>query len=304
MIKQKIKEIILNKYLLVGVMSIVLIFGPMALIPSDTPSKIVSPTASATPIITPSSDQKITSTPSATPIITPSFDKKTITNSIGMTFVQIPAGEFDMGSPSNEEGREDDEGPTHRVKFAKDFYMSDSEVTLEQWGQFMYSNDFGSPGSLPVKASWNDVKEFIKLLNEKEKTHKYRLPSEAEWEYAARAGTKTRYSFGDDESKLGVYAWYIENSGEKAHNIASKKPNPWGLYDMHGNVFEMVQDIYQTDYSGAPADGSSWEKNGSNRVVRGGSWSGNSFLCRSASRKNVPPDRPYSNVGFRLVMDL
>ena len=281
-------------------MFIVLILGYWALIPSDTPSKIVSPTVIQS--------QNITSTPSATPIITPSFNKKTITNSIGMTFVLMPAGEFDMGSPLNEEGRNDDEGPIHHVKFSKAFYMSETEVTQNEWGQFMYLGDLTDiPGwpSLPVsKGSWNDVQEFIKMLNEKEKTQKYRLPSEAEWEYAARAGTTTRYSFGDDESKLGVHAWYIENSDEKAHNVAAKKPNPWGLYDMHGNVYEMVQDIYQTDYSGAPADGSSWEKNGSNRVVRGGSWSGNSFLCRSALRKKIPPDTPYTNVGFRLVRDL
>jgi formylglycine-generating enzyme required for sulfatase activity len=310
--KQKIKEIFQNKYLVVAALFIVLILGYWALIPSDTASKIATPTviqsqnftltASATPIITPSSDQKITSTPSATPIITPSFDKKTITNSFGMTFVQIPAGEFDMGSPSNEEGRNDDEGPIHRVKIAKAFYMGETEVTEKEWSEVMWVTP---SSSLPVGGvSWDKVQEFIKTLNEKEKTQKYRLPSEAECEYAARAGTTTRYSFGDDESKLGVYAWFIENSGEKAHNVAAKKPNPWGLYDMHGNVYEMVQDIYQTDYNGAPVDGSSWEKNGPNRVIRGGSWSGNSFLCRSALRKKVPPDTPYSNVGFRLVKDL
>lgn len=315
---QKIKEIFQNKYLIVTALFIVLIIGYWMLIPSDTPSKIATPpviqsqnntsTASTPPIITPSSDQKITSIPSPTPIITPSFEKKTITNSIGMTFVLIPAGEFDMGSPSNEEGRNDDEGPVHHVKFEKAFYMSQTEVTQGEWGQFMYLGDLTDIpgwGSLPVsKGSWNEVQEFIKILNEKERTQKYRLPSEAEWEYAARAGTTTRYSFGNDESKLGEYAWYIENSGEKAHGVAMKKPNPWGLYDMHGNVYEMVQDIYQNNYNGAPGDGSSWEKIGSNRVVRGGSWYGNSLLCRSALRNEAPPDTPYSNIGFRLVRDL
>lgn len=297
---QKIKEIFQNKYLIVTVLFIVLIVGYWMLIPSDTPSKIATPTVIQS--------QNITSTASTTPIITPSFEKKTITNSIGMTFVLMPAGEFDMGSPSNEEGRNDDEGPVHHVKFEKAFYMSETEVTQEEWGQFMYLGDLTNiPGwrSLPVsKGSWNEVQEFIKILNEKEKTQKYRLPSEAEWEYAARAGTTTRYSFVNDDSKLGEYAWYVENSGEKAHGVAMKKPNPWGLYDMHGNVYEMVQDIYQNNYNGAPGDGSSWETIGSNRVVRGGSWYGSSLLCRSALRKKASPDTPYSNIGFRLVRDL
>ena len=109
---------------------------------------------------------------------------------------------------------------------------------------------------LPVeRVSWDDVQEFIRKLNKKEGTDKYRLPSEAEWEYACRAGATTRYSFGDSESKLGDYAWYHENSGDKTHPVGKKKPNPYGLYDMHGNVWERVQDERHS-YDGAPNDGS------------------------------------------------
>jgi formylglycine-generating enzyme required for sulfatase activity len=170
----------------------------------------------------------------------------TYNNSIDMGFVQIPAGDFDMGSPSNEEGRWDNEGPVHQVNISKAFYMSKYEVTQKQWRDVMGSSPSYFKGDdLPVESvSWNDVQDFIKKLNEKEGGNKYRLPSEAEWEYAARAGTATRYSFGDDESKLGDYAWYMVNSGDKTHDVGQKKPNPWGLYDMHGNVWEWVQDIY------------------------------------------------------------
>jgi formylglycine-generating enzyme required for sulfatase activity len=118
--------------------------------------------------------------------------------------------------------------------------------------------------NLPVvSVSWDDVQQFIKKLNEKEGTNKYRLPSEAEWEYAAHAGTTTRYSFGDDESMLVDYAWYDANSGNKTHEVGQKKPNPWGLYDIYGNVWEWVQDKYHDSYNGAPIDGSAWEGDGS-----------------------------------------
>ncbi|MDP3013907.1 MAG: formylglycine-generating enzyme family protein, partial [Candidatus Subteraquimicrobiales bacterium] len=130
-------------------------------------------------------------------------------------------------------------------------------------------------------------------------------PSEAEWEYAARAGTTTRYSFGDYESKLGDYAWYWDNSGHKTHDVGQKKPNPWGLYDMHGNVWEWVQDIWHDNYNGAPTDGSSWEGDGSVRVIRGGEWNVNAGHCRSAFRLEGDSDyRGDGNVGFRLLREV
>ncbi len=161
--------------------------------------------------------------------------------------------------------------------------------------------------NLPVEqVSWNDVQEFIKKLNEKEGTNKYRLPSEAEWEYAVRAGTTTRYSFGDDESKLGEYAWYDSNSGSKTHPVGEKKPNPWGLYDMHGNVWEWVQDRFYDNYDGAPTDGSAWERDDSLRirVLRGGCWCYNDDYLRSAARYRDAPDSRSYQFGFRLLMDL
>jgi formylglycine-generating enzyme required for sulfatase activity len=162
----------------------------------------------------------------AAALVTSSADQKTITNSIGMEFVQIPAGEFDMGSPANENDRFDNEGPVHRVKISNAFYMGKFEVTQKQWRDVMGTSPSNFKGDdLPVEqVSWNDVQEFIKKLNDKEGGNKYRLPSEAEWEYAARAGTTTRYSFGDDVSKLGDYAWYSENSGSKTHEVGQKSP--------------------------------------------------------------------------------
>lgn len=140
-------------------------------------------------------------------------------------------------------------------------------------------------------------------MNEKDSTGNYRLPCEAEWEYVCRAGTTTRYSFGDDESKLGDYAWYSENSGSETHPVGQKKPNSWGLYDMHGNVLEWCQDKWHDNYNGAPSDGSSWDESGSSslRVYRGGSWSRNAGDCRSAIRYYDVPDFRYGFLGFRLL---
>ncbi len=219
-----------------------------------------------------------------------------------MEFVLIPAGEFDMGSPANEKDRGSNEGHVHRVKISKAFYMGKYEVTEKQWREVTGNDPSHFKGdNLPVESvSWNDVQEFIRKLNEKEGTNKYRLPSEAEWEYAARAGTTTRYSFGDDESKLGDYAWYPANSGNKTHEVGQKKPNPWGLYDIHGNVWEWVQDKWHSDYNGAPTDGSAWEGDGFH-VIRGGRWYGIAKCCRSADRgSNAPGDR-YNGLGFRLL---
>lgn len=159
---------------------------------------------------------------------------------------------------------------------------------------------------LPVeRVSWNDVREFIKKLNEREGTEKYRLPSEAEWEYAARGGTATRYSFGDDESELDEYGWYYENSNYETHPIGQKKSNPWGLYDMHGNLCEWVQDKWHDSYEGAPADGSAWEGGGSVAcLIRGGSWLLNAVDCRSADRGYFGPVNRDSFLGFRLVKEL
>jgi len=224
-----------------------------------------------------------------------------------MEFVLIQPGEFDMGSPVNETGTYEFERPVHHVTISEAFYLSKCEVTQKQWHEVMGDNPSYFKGDdLPVEnVSWDDVQEFTKKLNKKENTRKYRLPSETEWEYAARAGTTTRYSFGDDDSKLGEYAWYSENLGDKTHLVGNKGANPWGLYDVHGNVWEWVQDRWHDTYNGAPIDGSAW-RDGVNayRVLRGGSWFSLAKYCRSANRNRNGPGYRNQYLGFRLLLEV
>ncbi len=230
-----------------------------------------------------------------------SEDPKTLT-SRGIEFVQVPAGDFMMGS--NEYNTEQ---PVRKVTIRKPFFLSKYPVTQKQWKAVIGSNPSKFKGDdLPVeRVSLNDVQEFVRKLNGMEGTDKYRLPSEAEWEYACRAGTTTRYYFGDDESKLGDYAWYRDNSNQKTHPVGQKKPNPWGLYDMHGNVWEWCQDGWHDNYNGAPSDGSPWEGgNSSRRVLRGGCWSYYARRCRSALRYNLGPGVRSSCIGFRVLRKL
>lgn len=235
------------------------------------------------------------------PILPGSF-----TNFKDMEFVLIPAGEFDMGSPAKEANRVQDEGPVHHVNIPTAFYMGKYEVTQKQWREVMGNNPSTFKGDdLPVEqVSWNDVQEFIKRLNENEHVNKYRLPAEEQWEYAARAQTKMMYSLGDNVSKLGDYAWYMANSEGTTHEVGLKKPNPFGIYDMQGNVFEWVQDSYYDSYKLVPKDASVGEYVSSIRVFRGGSWISNAASCRLANREDNDQATRASNLGFRLVMDL
>ena len=227
--------------------------------------------------------------------------KETLKNSIDMKFALIPEGKFVMGSEEFEWSK-----PVHNVKIQTPFYLGMYPVTQREWKAIMGNNPSEFNGNdLPVESvSWNEVQDFIKKLNEKEGTNKYRLPTEAEWEYATRAGTTTRYSFGDDDSKLGEYAWFYEKSVDKTHPVGKKEANPWGLYDVHGNVWEWVQDTWHDTYNGAPDDGSAWRDGVSaDRVVRGGGW----FIfarydCRSA-RRHVQGDR-IRFLGFRLLQEM
>ncbi len=225
-------------------------------------------------------------------------------HSMEMRFMYIRPGTFMMGSPSLEGGRSDNEGPQHQVNITKGFYMGVTEVTQGQWRAIMDNNPshFKNCGDdCPVEqVSWDDVQEFIRRLNQKEGSEKYRLPTEAEWEYAARAGSTTRYSFGNAEIMLGEYGWYNGNSGFKTQVVAQKMPNAWGLYDMHGNVWEWVQDIYSPiAYEQHSPDDPLYTGSGSGPVFRGGSWISPGSYCRSAHRSYFSQGSPY--LGFRLV---
>ncbi len=218
--------------------------------------------------------------------------------------VVIPAGSFAMGS--NEDASE---RPVHRVNVPS-FLIGKTEVTQGQWKAVMGSNPslFSRCGEdCPVEqVSWNEAQQFAQRLSQKT-GKQYRLPSEAEWEYAARAGTSTKWSFGDNESQLGDYAWFRDNSQSETQRVAQKRPNAFGLFDMHGNVWEWTQDCWHDNYTGALTDGRAWTTgcSGSFRVLRGGSWSGNPAILRSAVRGgNTPDDRSGLSGGLRLARTL
>jgi len=234
---------------------------------------------------------------------------KTFTTSLGMKFVKIPSGSFMMGSPSGEPGRDSDE-TQHRVSISNSFYMQTTEVTQGQWKAVMGSNPskFSDCGNeCPVEqVSWDDVQEFIKSLNRKG-DGTYRLPTEAEWEYAARGGTTTPFSFGSCLSTS--QANYDGNNPlegcskgtyrQKPVPVGSFSSNAYGLYDMHGNVYEWVQD-WKGDYPSGSVTDPTGPSSGSNRVLRGGSWDYYARHCRSAHRGwSTPGDRDDA-LGFRL----
>ncbi|OQY59787.1 MAG: hypothetical protein B6245_04790 [Desulfobacteraceae bacterium 4572_88] len=227
-----------------------------------------------------------------------------ITNTLGMRFVYIPAGTFMMGSPEDEAGRYNNE-VLHQVTLTKTFLMQTTPVTQWQWKAVMGKNPshFKDGGNdCPVEnVLWEDAQQFIKKLNEHEGKTLYRLPTEAEWEYACRAGSSTRFCFGDDENRLSEYAWYDGNSGGKTHPVGQKKPNAWGLYDMHGNVWEWCQDWFGDYPSGDITDPAGPLKPGSARVDRGGGCFFSARICRSACRVRDLPGGRYHFLGFRLL---
>ena len=227
------------------------------------------------------------------------------TNSIGMKLRLIPAGEFMMGFQATEAAREDYE-PQHRVSITKPFYMGVTEVTQEQYQKVMGTNpsEFKGPQNPVETVRWTDAVEFCRKLSampaEKAAGRVYRLPTEAEWEYACRAGTKTTYGFGDVASGLGAYGWFEGNSDSKPHPVGEKKPNAWGLYDMHGNVWEWCQDRYGEYPSGSATDPTG-ATSGSVRVFRGGGWRDGAGGCRSALRFRFTPGIRSSILGFRVL---
>jgi formylglycine-generating enzyme required for sulfatase activity len=245
-----------------------------------------------------------------------------VSNSLGMQFAYIAAGEFLMGSPESEPGRGIDE-LRHRVVVSRPFYLGVTEVTQQQYAQVMsdHRNEFSELGgyrdrvegldtrTLPADCvSWEDAQRFCQRLSdipaEKEAGRVYRLPSEAQWELACRAGSDSLWSFGDDVKSLADFACYNDGTPpRRPHHVGQKKPNQFGLYDMHGNVWEWCQDWYGRDYYRAslladplgPPDGTS-------RVLRGGSWHSPPARCRSAQRLHDPPRVRDASVGLRVLL--
>ena len=222
---------------------------------------------------------------------------------VTLEMVGLPAGQFLMGSPDSDPDALDSEKPQHQVQ-VNSFAIGKYPVTQAQYEAVMGNNPsrFQNNPQNPVeKVSWNDAQAFCQKLSQiTGKT--YRLPTEAEWEYACRAGTTTRYYFGDDANQLGDYAWYVGNSQQTTHPVGQKKPNAWGLYDMSGNVWEWCEDNWHDSYENAPRDGSAWLRNDNNYyIVRGGSWDFNPYYCRSASRIRFSPGFDFNYLGFRVV---
>jgi len=225
---------------------------------------------------------------------------------VTMKLMRIGAGKFLMGSPKSEKDRFEQEGPRHWVKIspgAPGFYMGVTEVTQKQYTAIMGTNPSNFKGAeRPVElVSWEEAVQFCRKLSEKTK-RKVRLPTEAEWEYACRAGSKTRFSFGNSDRDLGNHAWYSGNSDKQTHEVGKKKPNAWGLYDMHGNVWEWCADWYgESYYRSSPGTDPQGPGSGKLRVLRGGSWNDHPQYCRSAIRHSTPRIRGSGN-GFRVVI--
>jgi formylglycine-generating enzyme required for sulfatase activity len=232
-------------------------------------------------------------------------------SSWGFLFAAVPAGAFMMGSPEDEPGRNPDE-TQHEVTLARGFYLQTTLVTQKQWKLVMGKEPsvlVNEGDACPVtEVSWDEVQEFLKKLNARGDA-RYRLPTEAEWEYACRAGTASAFASGDIAERfcghdpcLDAVGWYCGNSGRKVHAVARKASNAWGLYDMHGNVWEWCQDWYG-EYPAAPQRDPLGPAFGPGRVVRGGCWHNNAQNSRSACRFYLPPNSRSDFLGFRLVRE-
>lgn len=231
--------------------------------------------------------------------------------------VVVPPGRFMMGSPEDEEGRFDDEGRQHEATIPHRLAVGRYPVTFEEWdfaalngmkGDRPEDQGWGRDRRPVINVSWKDAQAYVAWLRKKT-GQAYRLLSEAEWEYCCRAGNQTRYSFGDDEERLGDYAWYSENADHKTHPVGEKKLNVWGLYDMHGNVDEWVEDVWHESYDEKPAElkanGGAWTSgDGDARVLRGGAWDNNPQNLRSAFRYGNSTDSRDIYDGFRIARTL
>ncbi|MDA7620622.1 formylglycine-generating enzyme family protein [Verrucomicrobia bacterium] len=256
---------------------------------------------SPTPTEEPSNEVSLAPTTTEEPITIPGLN---------LDMMAIPAGTFVMGSPDDEKDRDPMsivEGPQTTVTITKPFWLGKTEVTQAQWKAVMGNNPSHFKGDeLPVEmVSWNDVAAFCKKLNEMKRDtlpagYHYTLPTEAQWEYACRAGTTTRFYFGDDPDyvELENYAWCGDNSSGKTHPVGEKLPNDWGLYDMHGNVWEFCLD-WNGDYPGGSVSDLQGPQSSS---IRGGGWFGGVRHSRSAARTDWDPGLPFDTNGFRVAL--
>jgi len=229
----------------------------------------------------------------------------TITNSIGMAFVALPTDAFVMGGDPVAEQADENETPKHKVSFEKPIAIGNFAVTQAQWQEIMGKNPSRFIGKdHPVETvSHRDACEFIARLNQRENTNIYGLPTEAQWEYAARAGSQSTYCFGHDRSRLAEFAWYNQNSKKATHPVGLLVPNDWGLFDMHGNVHEWCADWFDRNYyTKAPASDPAGPDSGLAKVLRGGDWGSEDWYCRCAIRSLSSPDRLSPRVGFRVAM--
>jgi len=233
-----------------------------------------------------------------------------ISNSIGMKFRLLPTGEFLMGTSPSKADRYEEEH-LHREEISQEFYLGKFEVTQAQWKSVMGTQPWEGEENVregddfpATFISYRDADEFCKKLSARE-GKKYRLPSEAEWEYACRAGSQNAYSFGNDISILEQYGWYDKNTeevgNEFAHQVGQRLANEFGLYDMHGNVWEWCRDLYDDDFRGDDAVQLVGPNDDEHRVIRGGSWSGFEFSCRSATRAPAAIDARGNDLGFRVM---
>jgi formylglycine-generating enzyme required for sulfatase activity len=226
---------------------------------------------------------------------------------VTMKRARIPAGTFVMGSPETEKDRNKDEGPQHRVAISESFYMAATEVTQAQYEAVTGEDpsNWKGPQNPVEQVSWKDATAFCAALS-KETGRTIRLPTEAAWECACRARSRGRYSFGNRERDFGAHAWYIDNSDMKTHPVGQKRPNAWGVYDMHGNVWEWCADWYADWYGDLRANARTVDPKGPPtgkwRVLRGGSCHHAPHYCRAAYRQQCVPDTRRNIVGFRDVL--